>query len=149
MDIRADLYSLGCTLYKLLSGRAPFSGPKYQDQVSKLMAHAREPVPPIRKLRPDVPAQVAAVLDRLLAKDPAQRYATPAELLEAITLLAGGSNLRALAARARKSSAAPRRAGRRSRRCRGVERACGNALQHRRPVAIRCSPRPSWERGRG
>ena len=107
VDIRADLYSLGCTLYKLLSGRAPFSGPKYQDQVSKLMAHAREPVPPIRKLRPDVPAHVAAVLDRLLAKDPAQRYATPAELVEAITPLASGSNLRELMARARRSSAAP------------------------------------------
>ena len=106
VDIRADLYSLGCTLYKLLSGRAPFSGPKYQDQVNKLIAHARHPVPPIRKLRPDVPAQVAAVLDRLLAKDPAQRYATPAELVEAIAPLAGGSNLRELMARARKSSAA-------------------------------------------
>jgi formylglycine-generating enzyme required for sulfatase activity/serine/threonine protein kinase len=101
VDIRADLYSLGCTLYKLLSGHAPFSGPKYQDVVNKLAAHAREPVRPIRKVRPDVPAELAAVLDRLLAKDPAGRFATPAEVAAAIAPLAGGSNLRALLARAR------------------------------------------------
>jgi serine/threonine protein kinase len=103
VDIRADLYSLGCTLYKLLSGHAPFSGPKYQDPLNKVMAHAREPVPPIRKVRPDVPAELAAVLDRLLAKDPAGRFAAPAELVEAIGPLAGGGDLRALLARARKS----------------------------------------------
>jgi serine/threonine protein kinase len=105
VDIRADLYSLGCTLYKLLSGRAPFSGPKYQDPLNKVMAHAREPVPPIRKVRPDVPAELAAVLDRLLAKDPAGRFSAPAELVAAIGPLAGGSDLRELLARARKSSA--------------------------------------------
>jgi serine/threonine protein kinase len=100
VDIRADLYSLGCTLYKLLSGHAPFSGPKYPDEVSKLLAHARESVPPIRKLRPDVPAELAALLDRLLAKDPAGRFATPAELVQAIAPFASGAKLTALLARA-------------------------------------------------
>jgi serine/threonine protein kinase/anti-sigma factor RsiW len=107
VDIRADLYSLGCTLYKLLSGHAPFSGPKYQDVVNKLAAHAREPVRPIRKVRPDVPVELAAVLDRLLAKDPAGRFATPAEVVAAIAPLAGGSNLRELLARARNVPARP------------------------------------------
>ena len=100
VDIRADLYSLGCTLYKLLSGHAPFSGPKYPDEVSKLLAHARETVPPIRKVRPDVPAELAVLLDRLLAKDPSRRFATPAELVRAIAPFAAGTKLTALVARA-------------------------------------------------
>jgi formylglycine-generating enzyme required for sulfatase activity/serine/threonine protein kinase len=100
VDIRADLYSLGCTLYKLLSGHAPFSGPKYQDVVNKLAAHAREPVRPIRKVRADVPAELAAVLDRLLAKDPAARFATPAEVVQVIAPFAAGAKLTPLVARA-------------------------------------------------
>ena len=45
VDIRADLYSLGCTLYKLLSGRAPFSGPEYRTTLDKLNAHVHQPAP--------------------------------------------------------------------------------------------------------
>jgi hypothetical protein len=79
-DIRADVYSLGCTLYHLLAGQPPFEGTVAQ----KLRAQEREQPRPIAQVRPDVPAGLAAVLDRLLAKDPARRYQTPAEVAQAL-----------------------------------------------------------------
>ena len=101
VDIRADLYSLGCTLYKLLSGRAPFGGPEYETDFKKLMAHAGASVPPIRDLRPEIPEALAALLDRLLAKAAADRPATPAEVAADLAPFAHGANLPFLAARAR------------------------------------------------
>jgi hypothetical protein len=79
-DIRADLYSLGCTLYHLLAGRPPFRGTVSE----KLEAHEREQPRPLTEVRKDVPAELAAVLNRLLAKDPARRYQTPAEVAAAL-----------------------------------------------------------------
>lgn len=76
VDIRADLYSLGCTLYFLLSGRVPFPE---GNALTKLLKHRTEPPPPLERLRPEVPPPVAAVVHRLMAKRPEQRYQTPAE----------------------------------------------------------------------
>src|SRR5262249_58491795 len=81
-DPRADLYSLGCTLYFLLTGAPPFGGEA--GNLRKMKAHAEAPVPDVRRARPDVPDGVATVLRRLLAKDPAQRYQTPAEVAAAL-----------------------------------------------------------------
>jgi RND family efflux transporter MFP subunit len=100
VDIRADLYSLGCTLYKLLAGRAPFAGPEYRRTLDKLNAHVYQPAPPVRPLAPDVPDELEAVVARLLAKDPGDRYATPAELAVALEAFCGGADLPSLAARA-------------------------------------------------
>ena len=100
VDIRADLYSLGCTLYKLLSGRAPFSGPEYRTTLDKLNAHVHQPAPPIRRLVPDVPEELAAILDRLLAKDPDDRFATPAEVAAALEPFCADANLAELVVRA-------------------------------------------------
>jgi serine/threonine protein kinase len=84
VDIRADLYSLGCTLYYLLAGRPPFSAQDYQSRHQLWQAHAQASLPPLREARPDVPAALEAVLQKLLAKAPADRYATPAEVRSAL-----------------------------------------------------------------
>lgn len=99
VDIRADIYALGATLYKLLAGSAPFDGPNYDSIVKKLRALALTPPRPIRELRPEVPEALAAVLHRMLAKEPGERLATPDELAEALAPFCRGCDLRALLAR--------------------------------------------------
>jgi uncharacterized protein (TIGR03067 family) len=80
-DIRADIYSLGCTLYDLLAGHAPFPA---GTAVDKVMAHLERSPKPLSAVRPDVPPALARVVERMLAKDPAQRYQTPAEVADAL-----------------------------------------------------------------
>jgi WD40 repeat protein/tRNA A-37 threonylcarbamoyl transferase component Bud32 len=84
VDIRADLYSLGCTLYFLLAGRPPFGGKEDGSPLKTLMAHAHEPAPSIQAVRPEVPDPLAAVLVRLMAKDPADRFQAPGEAAAAL-----------------------------------------------------------------
>ncbi len=76
VDIRADLYSLGCTFYYLLTGRAPFPGGTL---IQKLDRHRWEEPEPVERLRPEVSPELRAVLRRLMAKRPEDRYQTPAE----------------------------------------------------------------------
>jgi serine/threonine protein kinase len=91
VDIRADVYSLGCTLYHLLTARPPFSGPEHSSTARKMKAHTEAPAPPVRDRRPEVPEGLAAILERLLAKDPARRYATPTEVSAALAPYAAES----------------------------------------------------------
>jgi hypothetical protein len=82
VDIRADLYALGCTLFYLLAGRAPFADRTHL--WSKLDAHRKETPPDVRRLRPEVPAALAELVARLLAKRPEQRPQSPAEVAAAL-----------------------------------------------------------------
>jgi serine/threonine protein kinase len=80
-DIRADIYSLGCTLYYLLSGHPPFSGASLG---AILLAHQMQEAQPLNLVRPEVPEELAAVVRKMMAKDPAKRYQTPSEVAQAL-----------------------------------------------------------------
>jgi WD40 repeat protein len=80
-DVRADLYSLGCTLYFLLAGQAPFPA---GTPLQKIVCHLERLAPPVGGFRDDVPPDLARVVERLLAKDPADRYQTPVEVARAL-----------------------------------------------------------------
>jgi serine/threonine protein kinase len=81
VDARADVYSLGCTLYHLLAGRPPFLGGSL---VEKLYRHQRETPAPVDRLRPDLPSGLAEVVAGMLAKNPADRYQTPLAAAQAL-----------------------------------------------------------------
>jgi serine/threonine-protein kinase len=81
VDSRSDLYSLGATVYHLLAGRPPFTGPT---AVSVVLAHVSAPLPRLAAVRTDVPPAILALVERLLAKDPSARFAGPADLVHAV-----------------------------------------------------------------
>src|SRR5215471_1699931 len=80
-DIRSDLYSLGCTFYFLLTGQPPFQA---ESLTELLLKHQMEQPTPVEQRRPDVPPGIAAIVKKLMAKRPEERFQTPAELIEAL-----------------------------------------------------------------
>ena len=81
VDIRADIYSLGATFYFLLAGKPPFADGTV---AQKLVWHQMRAPEPVRTVRPETPEGLAAVLAKMMGKDPAERYQTPAEVYEAL-----------------------------------------------------------------
>ncbi|MFN7147434.1 MAG: serine/threonine-protein kinase, partial [Myxococcota bacterium] len=84
VDVRTDIYALGCTLYYFLTGRLPFTG---KDAVEIILAKEQGKFSSVRKLNPEVPERLDLMIDKMLARDPAHRYATCAELLKDLTSL--------------------------------------------------------------
>jgi serine/threonine-protein kinase len=84
VDIRADIYSLGCTLHYLLTGGVIFPG---GSALQKLLRHQQSEPEPIERLRTDLPGELPPVLRRMLVKDPAGRFQTPAEVARALAPL--------------------------------------------------------------
>ena len=78
-DIRADIYSLGCTLYNLLSGRPPFKAGLYE----VLKAHRSAEATQLNLVRPEVPEELAALVAKMMAKKPRDRFQEPAEVARA------------------------------------------------------------------
>jgi serine/threonine protein kinase len=76
-DIRSDLYSLGCTFYYILAGKVPFDG---GSATEKLLKHRMDEPKRLEEVRKDVPAAIAGIVRKLMAKRPEDRYQTPAEL---------------------------------------------------------------------
>ena len=81
VDIRADIYSLGATFYFCLTGRRPF---EEGSVAQKLIWHQTRQPKPLRQLRSETPEGVAAIIEKMMAKDAGQRYATPAEVADAL-----------------------------------------------------------------
>lgn len=86
-DIRADIYGLGCTLFFTLTGEVPFQGNTLIERLNHRLAGRAVP---LAKYRNDVPPELQAILNRMIAVKPADRYQTPKEVIDALGPLAGG-----------------------------------------------------------
>ena len=82
LDGRSDVYSLGCVLYEMLAGEPPYTGPTAQAIIARRLT---DPVPPLRTVRETVPVPVEQAINRALAKVPADRFATAAQFVEALS----------------------------------------------------------------
>jgi serine/threonine-protein kinase len=137
-DGRSDLYSLGVTLFELLAGRPPFEGePGAASDFALRLAHVQSQPPDPREFQPKIPALVAAVVMKALEKDPAARYATADEMLQALETAARSSGQDPAARPAPAGPAAPRPSAARPPASAGVARpAAPSAAGGVRPAPV-------------
>jgi serine/threonine protein kinase len=83
IDIRADIYSLGCVLYHALAGTPPFPD---RNLLSQMVKHATQKAPPLREFNADVPDGLQQIVDWMMAKKPEERYSTPARAAQALEM---------------------------------------------------------------
>jgi len=95
VDTRADIYSLGCTLYRLLTGNVPYKG---ETLMQILMLHQQAPIPSLCKVRSDAPPQLDAVFQKMVAKRPEDRQQTMAEVISDLENVIGVASGRAVTA---------------------------------------------------
>ena len=100
IDVRADIYSLGCTLFKLLTGRVPYARDQPRTSYQRIRAHLEEPIPSIATIRTEIPPELEALLTQMLAKQPAERIQSPKDLEQQLANFSGGHDLPALIAAA-------------------------------------------------
>ena len=81
VDHRADIYSLGCTLFRLLTGQLPYRG---ENPLKKIFAHRDEPIPSLRDHRPEVPLELDRIFKKMLAKSPEDRYQRRGDVIAAL-----------------------------------------------------------------
>lgn len=86
-DIRADIYSLGCTLYELLTGQVPYPG---GSAIQKITRRARDSATPPTELRREIPPALGAIVAKMMARTPDDRYATPGEVAAVLAPFAAG-----------------------------------------------------------
>lgn len=100
VDIRSDIYSLGGTMFKLLTGRGPYVSDEPMTAYQRIRAHLEDPIPSAAAVRADVPTELDALLIQMLAKQPDQRIQTPEELAKQLATFCDGHDLPAIVASA-------------------------------------------------
>lgn len=100
IDGRADIYSLGCTLFKLLVGHAPFESPEFKKATAKLKAHQMCEPERLELLRSDVPQPLAAIIRQMLHKRPIDRFDSAQAVADVLASFCTGADLSGLLARA-------------------------------------------------